>query len=327
MRTRSYPAGRLTASARSRSGRTLLTMRIPRRSRDENIAVERQRPERLLAQVVMPGWVDLHVRKIGLPTESARRYALVAVDAWQDPSGPKTGDATGPDTGAASRADIQREVRDAARAATEAQAARAERLRSPQPTDADMTVLRSMHDSLEGKLAYASVVVAAEIEQSPVWADDTFVGAGTEVDLAEQVTGIVGNCSALLRSKQALGPRPAGALADDRDVRAVYERRTRGHEERLAAIVRRLDAFLRYRDHIRECEPLREKFAWIEAHDVDDESEYFMRAAEDHFAGSALTTASEEVIRRIRVAAELLGEGALGLSADTSVTDRRGRRG
>ena len=133
-------------------------------------------------------------------------------------------------------------------------------------------------------------MIAADIEQSPVWKDDAIVRGPTKGDLIPQVVGIVRNCRALRESKDALGPHPGGVLADDAEVQAIYDRRTRRHEDRLAAIVRRVEAILRYRDHIRECEPLLTKFAWIEVHDVVDDGD--QRAAGDLRVGAELTEAS-----------------------------------
>lgn len=281
-------------------------------------------PGELLKQVAMPGWIELHMRQIKLPTESSsRRFATVGIDEWSDQPVAAPDDADAPSTSPPTAEDVEREVSLAARTAAAARAACEKRRKHPNLSSEDMKTLRSMHDTEEGKLAYAATVIAAEIEQSPVWSDDAFVDDRTRVDLIEQVTGIVSNCRALLHSKERLGKRPSGALAKDAEVLAIYERRVQGHDERFAAICARIASFLGYRDHIKECETLQEKLLWIEKHDTDEATENYMRAAEDHVAGSELSRAAAEVVERTRIATELLGMDAERLDADS----RRSRVG
>lgn len=270
-------------------------------------------PGDLLKQVAMPGWRELHMTQINLRDVSSRRFAACAIDAWRRPS-----DALGPRNSSEqpSRARgprlIRRSTGGEARPRIDT---RGERRPSSELTGDDMKLLRSMHDSIEGKLAYATSVIAADIDRSSAWADTMFVAYHDRIDLCRQVTDVVRSARMLLDSKERL-VQPSGTLADDVDVMAIFDRRVRRHEERLAAIALRVQAFLRYREHVRSCEPILEKRAWIAAHSVpvDDDVEYVLEA-KDQLAGDELSRATEEVESRTRAALDYLMEDARRLSS------------
>ena len=286
-------------------------------------------PEDLLKQVAMPGWRELHLTQINLRNVSARRFAACAIDAWRGSGTSAQSGAVEPPapnprskpayilTGRAFRdARAAREAEEAAqRASANAQAAALKRRVDPELDKDEMNVLRSMIDTTAGKLAYASTVLSAEIEQSPVWEDEQFTSFHYRTNLLEQVTSIVASVRELLRSQERLGPRPVGALADDDEVMRIYERRVDQHDERLAAITRRVAALMQYRDHVRECEPLLEKRKWLEEHRSVDDSDTYRQAASDELASAELARAAEEVEHRTRAALSYLLDDVRRLSS------------
>lgn len=269
------------------------------------------RPDALFKQIAMPGWVELHVRQIHLRTVPARRYAACAVDAWKRM--PEVA-STEPDR---SRMTIWaiRKAEKAARLAQESEAAATlERRTSPRLSDEDMKVLRSMHDSTEGKLAYSAVVVAADIENSPAWTDPHFARHHTHVDLFRQVTDITLSARGLLRAKKELGPKPPQALEKDSDVMEVFRHHTQLHQRRLESITQRVQGLLRYRENVLACETIIEKREWLAQHDHRGERAQFIPEITDSLAGEDLQRATDEVEYNTATALGVLEESARRLS-------------
>ena len=107
-------------------------------------------PEELFKQVAMPGWVELHVRQITVRTQSAKRYAACAVDAWE---GVHTADQTTSELNPPGMPKWPlRKAGKATRLTETTQAAVQKRRELPVLTENDMKSLRSMHDSIEGEL-------------------------------------------------------------------------------------------------------------------------------------------------------------------------------
>lgn len=270
------------------------------------------RPDALFKQITMPGWIELHVLAINLRTPSATRYAACAVDAWE--SSPAAPTPEKPDRSRMTIWAIRKVEKAAHLAAESAAAATRMRRESPAMSTEDMKALRSMHDSTEGKLAYAAAVIAADIEHSPAWTDHYFARHHTPVDLFRQVTDIAVSARGLVRAKEELGPKPPRALEQDSDVMEVFRHHTQLHQRRLEAITQRVQVLLRYRDNVLACEPIIEKRKWLAKHDHRGDSVQFIDEAADSLAGEDLARATDEVEHNTATALAYLAEDARRLS-------------
>ncbi|MDH6284952.1 hypothetical protein [Prescottella agglutinans] len=200
-----------------------------------------------------------------------------------------------------------REYRSRVEAAEQA----AKRRRAPRLSGGEMHSLAEMLSTTEGKLAYAAAVLAAETEDSPVWADPVFDDFHARVDLRRHISEIAESARALARAREKLGARPGGALADDETVTEIYERRVRELDAHLSVLTLRVHGLLVYRDHVRGFEPLIEKRKWLEAHGTPRLDE---GSTLDELGSAEMRSATEEIDTRTREAMSFLLEDAERLS-------------
>ncbi len=160
--------------------------------------------------------------------------------------------------------------------------------------DDERKALQVMSRKQAGRIAVTAAHVADSIHRAPVWERDFFDLHSVRVDLTAEITYLTEAAKTLAEQDKLLGPAPIAQRALDAEIVGVYIEKSRILDERIDALLARLEALDAYRAIVTEVQRRADRQDWLDRVNTIDDLDSAASAVADHHHADALRDTAVE---------------------------------
>ena len=158
--------------------------------------------------------------------------------------------------------------------------------------DDERRALRVMARKQAGHIALVAAQIADRIHRTPVWHNQFFAQHECRVDLGAEITYLTQTALTLAEHDRLLGPPPVGSRAEDLDVTGLYIEKAHLLDQRIDALLDRLEALNAYRTTVDQIQARATKQQWLDRMGTIDDVDAGAQAIADRLHADSVRDAA-----------------------------------